>query len=99
MNIDINDPKNYKFELSNDTLHLSGAFIDNMCVASKENPMVHITTNNIEDRILIIHLPRVKGAKKLVDEERPNYDTDPYGRRVQRGTRPYQVWDLSEIFK
>ena len=48
MNVDINNPKNYKFELSNDTLRISGAFIGNMCVASKENPMVHITTNNIE---------------------------------------------------
>lgn len=93
----------YKFEVKENTLYLhinDGYYLpQRIRVATEENPMVHITTNNQDDLVLSNYLPKLKGAKKLVDEVRPNYDEDPYGRRVQRGTRPYQIWDLSQVFK
>ena len=94
---------NYNFEIKDDVLFLhvdDGYYLpQRIRVASKENPEVVIDTNNMEDRSLITYLPRLKGAIKLVDEVYPNYDYDPYGRRVQRGTRPYQKWNVSEVFK
>ena len=94
--------ENYKFEVKDDILylHVSGDFFlaQTIRVADKENPYLWIITNNIEDQALLRYLPRLKGAKKLIDEIHEDFDTNPYGRRVPRGTRPFQKWDLSEVF-
>lgn len=68
-------------------------------VATKEEPIVVINTNNIDAQVLRTLLPSLKGAKCIESEVFPNYDIDPYGRRVPKGTTLCQKWDLSGCFK
>ena len=92
----------FSFNIKDDVLYLSvndGVYLPNTIrVCSKEEPIAWITTNNVEDISLMRYLPKLDGAKLMVNEVHTNYDYDPYGRRVQRGTRPFQKWDLSAVF-
>lgn len=67
-------------------------------IATTEDPLLYLTTNNLNERILRQLLPNLKGAKKIKEIKKPNWDEDPYGRRFQRGTIIKQIWDLSGCF-
>ena len=110
MQIDTSDFSNYRFEVKDDKVIIYGPFVGShfdrtqnkwvemAVVATKEHPVVNLFTNNIDDRILKMHLPHLKGAKKTFDDVVPNMDEDPYGRKVQRGTINRQTWNLSGCF-
>lgn len=44
-------------------------------------------------------LPMTKGAICEKKEIHPWIDEDPYGRKVQRGTFSFEIWDLSKLFE
>lgn len=67
-------------------------------IATAQNPLLYITTNNPDERILRYILPHFKDARKINEIKVPNWDEDPYGRRVQRGTIIKQIWDFSGCF-
>lgn len=110
MIIDTSDFRNYRFEVVDNQVIIYGPFVghqfnhkekkweEKSVVATKEHPIVHLTTNNTDERILKTHLHHLKGAKMVSSDTVPNWDEDPYGRRVQRGTINRQTWDLSGCF-
>lgn len=111
MYYDISDPRNYSFEVNDKEVICRGEGMGShynnekkrwdyySVIATSDSPVVWITTNNIPDQILRNHLHLLKGAKKVKEIVVPNWDEDPYGRRVQRGSIVKQIWDLSDCFK
>ena len=67
-------------------------------LCDKEEPYVYLTTNNYGEMKLRRLLPIVSGAICKKKEIHPWMDEDPYGRKVERGTYSYEVWDLSALF-
>lgn len=62
------------------------------------SPIVDLGTNNCEDNGMRKLFRVVPWAKLLYQEDFPNWDEDPYGRRVQRGWISWEIWDLRELF-
>lgn len=90
----------YELKREGDSLYIYGQWVmgGRNFVASKDHPQVRISTNNCDDRALPSLLRGLKGAKMVSSEVVPNYDRDPYGRRVQRGVINCSTWDLTEYF-
>lgn len=40
----------------------------------------------------------LQGAKRVFHKVYDDYDTDPYGNKVKRGTISYDIWDLRSLF-
>lgn len=80
------------------SIYLDGKWVNGLKVCNPDYPVVVLSTNNVDERELRRFLPSLQGAKRVYHKEFPDYDTDPYGRRVQRGTRSYDIWDLRDLF-
>ena len=60
---------------------------------------VSFTTNNIIETVGRAVCHQLDDAVLLEAETIPDYDEDPYGRIVQRGTIEYERWDLSKVYQ
>ena len=68
-------------------------------VATAEDPILTISVRNLEDSYLVDYLQKYNVGKIIESESRPNYDQDPYGRTVQRGSYKVYKFDFSDLFK
>lgn len=77
-----------------ETHYINGKWEQCHLICSLRYPVVELSTNNSDERYLRKLFPKLKGAKRIYRKTRTDYDEDPYGRKVQRGTISDEIWDL-----
>ena len=81
-----------------DTICINGEWVRGLKICDPNYPVIVLSTNNVNERYLRRFLPTLKGAKRVYHKEYTDYDTDPYGNKVARGTISYDIWDLRSLF-
>lgn len=66
-------------------------------IATKTEPTAKFLYWNKDDKELINYLKKQKIGKYTTKTE-PNYDEDPYGKRIVRGERTWYKFDFTELF-
>lgn len=81
-----------------DFTNIKGEWVHGLNVCDINYPVLVLSTNNPNERYLRRFLPTLSGAKRVYHKMYTDYDTDPYGRKVARGSISYDIWDLRSLF-
>lgn len=92
------DDKLFLMDNSTCELHyINGKWVNCHYVCSVKYPVIELSTNNSNEMYLRALYRKLKGAKCVYRNTYTNYDEDPYGRKVARGSIEHQIWDLREL--